>query len=931
MKKQRLPDLNSTQQQLIKPNTHRVFGLASMVLLLFSYTAKAQILEYIESKASLAEKIYLQLDANIYTVGNTVWFKSVVANAYDHIPSPLSGVLYVELIGPNETIIEEKRVKLSNGVGQGFFYLDESLDQGTYLIRAYTNWNKNFDSDFFFHTYIQVFAPDKENNTQKPITDITLVNQEGSNNRLSACFNPSAIDSMHKSKLLVVLTIDGIKDSLLLKKEKDGKFRMDHLVDKAIQMVTVHMQTLSGCSHSTTVVLNKDYLDLQFFPESGSLVHGITSKVGFKALDANGKGKPVEGDIMDKNGRLVARFKSNELGMGRFMLSHPDTSTTYYARLASANNEPLNTTFALPKVGQSGNVLSVKKKEAEISVTALSNYLKDDSICLRFTIRGIKYFDIKAQLSNGFYRISLPTGKLPEGIVLCTLLDDAECPLAERLFFNKRTGDQLKISVETDRATYKKREQTRLKVNTANAAGEPLDANLSVLVINKAQMGTMQQTRQNILSYFLLDSELKGHIENPGYYFRNDSTLHNDLDALMLTQGWRKYYFTKRYKPIVHVPEQTLTVSGQVRSALSKRKQAGAALTLMTFGKEKSFYTCTADSLGSFKFILGDEFGQNINALIQSTEESGEQKNYRVTLHKEVSPEISFNHQKSVQELDSMAHLLVEKNAERKKIDDAFPLQSGSILIEEVEVSSYRLTPERKQVTERFGEPIEIIDGKAIIEKEQDWSYGLYSVLMFNYPDKVIINRGSDGVLYARLHNFEMTLVVIDGMPVMPEEYELVPNIPPSEVVSFEIIEYADNFTSLYCTVHPPSCRFAPQTGNVIAIYTRGKKGLYGTNPPVGIMHTSIPVFSAHREFYAPKYDSPEDNKTNKPDLRALIHWEPLVATDSMGNATVSFYNADIPGQMLVVTEAISSDGKIGYREIEYEVEGKQEEFIILN
>jgi len=67
--------------------------------------------------------------------------------------------------------------------------------------------------------------------------------------------------------------------------------------------------------------LNEDYFDLQFFPESGELVDGLRSKVGFKALDYNGKGKFVEGDIVNAEGEIIIHFKSNPLGMGNFVLA----------------------------------------------------------------------------------------------------------------------------------------------------------------------------------------------------------------------------------------------------------------------------------------------------------------------------------------------------------------------------------------------------------------------------------------------------------------------------------------------------------------------------------------------------------------------------------------------------------------------------------
>ena len=43
-----------------------------------------------------------------------------------------------------------------------------------------------------------------------------------------------------------------------------------------------------------------------------------------------------------------------------------------------------------------------------------------------------------------------------------------------------------------------------------------------------------------------------------------------------------------------------------------------------------------------------------------------------------------------------------------------------------------------------------MIDGKEIKAKEKNWSYGLFSVLMANYGDKVEIMR-RNGNLYARI------------------------------------------------------------------------------------------------------------------------------------------------------------------------------------
>jgi hypothetical protein len=262
----------------------KVSGISVLVFILLIFPSKiwAQKTNNIYSNASLAEKIYLQLDGKVYATGNIIWFKSIVANAYTHSPSEMSRILYVELIAPDERILEKKLIKLENGIGEGFFYLDRNLQNGQYLIRAYTEWNKNFGTDFFFEEYIRVFTPELEG--EKPITDVILNKENTDGSRLQACLNPFVIDSLHKNDLTVFVTLDNKKDSIYVKREKDKLYRIDYEIGDENQFATIQIKTSNNQTFSKTIVLNPDFLDLQFFPESGELVHGLTSKSDLRRL-----------------------------------------------------------------------------------------------------------------------------------------------------------------------------------------------------------------------------------------------------------------------------------------------------------------------------------------------------------------------------------------------------------------------------------------------------------------------------------------------------------------------------------------------------------------------------------------------------------------------------------------------------------------------
>ena len=89
-------------------------GLCAFILFLITIPVFAQ--QDLRAQEALAEKIYLQTDRNAYTIGETIWFKGIVTQAKDNVPSSLSGVLRVELIDPFETILGEKLVKLDNRI-----------------------------------------------------------------------------------------------------------------------------------------------------------------------------------------------------------------------------------------------------------------------------------------------------------------------------------------------------------------------------------------------------------------------------------------------------------------------------------------------------------------------------------------------------------------------------------------------------------------------------------------------------------------------------------------------------------------------------------------------------------------------------------------------------------------------------------------------
>lgn len=106
--------------------------------------------------ANAQEKVHLHLDKPYYAIGDDIWFKAYVVNAKTGFPSNISNVLYVELINETDNVAKALKLPLTRGISWGNFNLIDSLKEGNYRIRAYTQWMRNNGADFLFDKTIKI-------------------------------------------------------------------------------------------------------------------------------------------------------------------------------------------------------------------------------------------------------------------------------------------------------------------------------------------------------------------------------------------------------------------------------------------------------------------------------------------------------------------------------------------------------------------------------------------------------------------------------------------------------------------------------------------------------------------------------------------------------------------------------------------------------
>jgi len=148
----------------IKTSGYLLMLLTGVILFTGSNVEESRLKKIDDILSNFTEKFpqhkaYLHIDKSFYYTGDIIWFKAYLINGLNHTPQLSVTNLYAELISPSGQQVQIIRIQMKYGFGYGDFKLSDTLPEGLYQIRAYTNWMLNFHPDFFFSRNIQIYNP----------------------------------------------------------------------------------------------------------------------------------------------------------------------------------------------------------------------------------------------------------------------------------------------------------------------------------------------------------------------------------------------------------------------------------------------------------------------------------------------------------------------------------------------------------------------------------------------------------------------------------------------------------------------------------------------------------------------------------------------------------------------------------------------------
>lgn len=411
----------------------------------------------------------------------------------------------------------------------------------------------------------------------------------------------------------------------------------DYFFDKTIAIGSI----MNTATIASTTSVQSAKADLQFFPEGGELVSSMVSKVAFKSIGITGLGLNVKGVIVDNANAQVASFTSSHLGMGTFYLL-PEDGKTYKAKVTFGDGT--QGTFNLPGVVNKGIALAIKDTLGKLSIEIRSNkaYFQENlNKNISLVIYGGGFVNtVNTKLDSRRLSMDIANIQFPSGVVKVTLFSDTGDPLSERLVFVKNP-DMVDLILTSKKTTYGKRERVSITVG-AKDKGADVEGHFSVAVIDESKVPVDENSETTILTYLLLSSQLRGYIEEPNYYFLQNSDQTNaDLDVLMLTQGYRRFTWKQlqsdRDAAFTYAPEQTLGISGIAKTA-SGLPVKDMDVMLLTTTKSNMLGDRT-DNNGKFKFYNLPAMPDSTTLVLQATGSTKTRNTTTFTLDAEI-PEL---------------------------------------------------------------------------------------------------------------------------------------------------------------------------------------------------------------------------------------------------------------------------------------------------
>lgn len=857
------------------------------------------------------EKVYLHMDKPHYLTGDDIWIKGYVTLGALNQFSALSKILHVDLVDPANKVVSSLNLLILHGVSIGDMHLADTLQEGTYHIRAYTNWMRNLPPETFFNKAFTIGRTQVDpaivqstftyNQTLKQLkADIKLVGQNG----LQLIRVPVHYDLIFFDKTTAsgsAITDNGGDVSILFNNDKNQELKTGVL---SLKFTANNIDVQKNIAVNVQQPENR----ISFMPEGGDMVAGLQSRVAFKMLQPDGLGASGKGYITDDTGTPIVDFASGYAGMGSFYLT-PQAGKTYKAVVTYVNGTTQTTNLpAILNEGYNLAVLQHMPVYVYLAIRVSPTLVNNQKATIVVQRQGTLIYTGQQVISSAESLIKLPLDKVPSGIIQVTLFNENMQAVCERLFFNlkKQIAIPLTASVNDH---YQTRQPVTVTLKVGDAADSLRTGSFSVSVVNLAGLPPLKTNETGILPGLLLTPELKGYVERPDYYFEViDNTRITELDNLILCQGWRRIVWDDikagHLSDIKYQPEKAFSISGTV----TQRNGAPAANARVSLLSTKTYVAIDTVTDVNGHFVFDNLLLQDTTRLALRAKDADKHVRIKVDQQEGLT---NIAPGSDMQFPDDMAYQSFLKSTYLRLPDSVKQRLAGYHNLKEVRIVSVR---DKKKEVPAYSSNLNG-PGNADQVFLADEMKNSFNLTQFLNGRVVGLDFNNGGILSTR--NREPARIFLDGAPIDMS----INDITVDDVQSIEILR-----TIATTTIYGPGTFVAPITakpegaaeqeikisnGPIIIITTKtGKSGTYASKASPEFVPLLLNGYNPIRKFYVPDYSV---TKSLAPDHRTTVYWKPDIITDKNGNASFKFYTTDDKGTYQLCIEGMTADGRTAH------------------
>ncbi len=610
---------------------------------------------------------------------------------------------------------------------------------------------------------------------------------------------------------------------------------------------------------------------VEFFPESGSIIRGKMTLVGFKCLDKNNFPIEVKGFISDSENNILCNINSDRYGYGFFSINPSDTGKLY---LVTRNENSVRHRFELPPVIESG--ISIHLTTDRNQQVFRINVLRSDG----FTIADKEFFLVYSPVSfspfseeiNLFIdkHINLSKSTLPSGLATLTIIDDSGVEYAKRWIYNDKS-DLIYYGINKEKNSYQPREKVKVEISATDNDGKPLQSDLVVSVVK-----SFTSVKKSDL--------IQESVQLPGMISAENDSLFSDVNNQLIfykgKTGLPKAVSQDTLPEYLPEPDGHI-VSGKIKSGITNEPLINENITFSIVGRKARCSFTTTDNYGRFTFITREP-GTHEIVIVPLSEEF---ENYYVELDNpyplsfsKLTPERFYVDTTMLSDINDAIISCQVRNiyepfimAEKEKVSDALVTDFYGKADYTTQISKYIELTSLKEVFK------EIVPGVYTVTKK----------------NRSYINLIIDGTVMAEDAN---PLVIVDGVPVI--NHERVLRIPPNRV------EQIDVMSSKYFV--------ASVTINGIVDITTTKGNLNDIDFNKPLFRQEFESLQHKPVFITPEYYSQSQKESRLPDFRNTLYWNGDLKTDATGKVFVEFFASDEEGNYVISVEGFTSNGAKG-------------------